>query len=87
MDNRNQCQRVVVDGLLCRGRIDDKAHCVDANTFELQKRLATIYFHATARAAAMKLKNYGAASGSLKAILTLQDEPFPAAPQQSPASN
>jgi hypothetical protein len=53
MDNRNQCQRVVVDGLLCRGRIDDKAHCVDANTFELQKRLATIYFHATAGAAAM----------------------------------
>jgi hypothetical protein len=58
-----------------------QSQCVDANTFELKKQLATIYFHATAGAAAMKLKNYGAASGSLKAILRLQDEPFPSAPQ------
>jgi hypothetical protein len=57
--------------------------CVDATTFESKKQLATIYFHATAGAAAMKLKNYGAASGSLKAILTLQDELFPSAPSTS----
>jgi hypothetical protein len=64
-----------------------KTQCVDANTFELQKRLATIYFHATAGAAAMKLKNDSVASESLKAILTLQDTPFPSAAQQTPASN
>jgi hypothetical protein len=64
-----------------------KTQCVDANTFELQKRLATIYFHATAGAAAMKLKNDRAASESLKSILTLQDTQLPSAPQQAPASN
>jgi hypothetical protein len=60
-----------------------QSQCVDATTFESKKQLATIYFHATAGAAAMKLKNYGAASGSLKAILTLQDELFPSAPSTS----
>jgi hypothetical protein len=64
-----------------------KTQCVDANTFELQKRLETIYFHATAGAAAMKLKNDSAAFESLRAILTLQDTPLPSASQPTPTSN
>jgi hypothetical protein len=64
-----------------------QTHCVDANTFELQKRLATILLSRDRWSRGDELKNYGAPSGSLKAILTLQDEPFRSAPRQTAASN
>ena len=65
----------------------EKPQCVDANTFEAEKKLATIYFHATAGAAAMKLKDYSAAAGSLRTILVLEEVSIPAAPQQGQTSN
>ena len=60
----------------------EKPECVDANTLQAQKRLATIYFHATGGAAAMKLKDYPAAYDSFRAIVALEDVPLPSALQQ-----
>ncbi|MGB2677589.1 MAG: hypothetical protein WAN12_10960 [Candidatus Acidiferrum sp.] len=70
------------EGIEAVGKID-KPESVDANTFELQKRIATIYFHATAGAAAIKLKNFPAAHDSFKAIVALEDAPLPCVQQKS----
>ena len=62
----------------------EKPQCGDPNTFEAQKRLATIYFHAVAGSAAMKLKDYPAAYDSFKAIVALEDSAWLSASQQKP---
>jgi hypothetical protein len=61
----------------------EKPKCGDANTFQAQKELATIYFHAVAGSAAMKLQDYPVAFDSFRAILTLEDTArLPDSPQK-----
>lgn len=55
----------------------ERPACERARTFEADKKLASIYLRAAAGAAAMKMKDYSAASDALKAIIDLEQVPLP----------
>jgi hypothetical protein len=71
------------EGMEVVGEIEPP-QCGDPNTFEVQKRLATIYFQAVAGLAAMKLKNYPVAYHSFRSTVMLGDSArLPASPQKA----